>query len=53
LPDAAQLLLYELTPDCAARAAFIDAASANWNESELARRADVTADKRYALHEGV
>ncbi len=40
----AQRLLAELTADKAARVAFIIATSANWNETERARREDVAED---------
>jgi integrase len=42
--EEAQRLLAELTPGHAARVAFIIATSANWSESERARRQDVTSD---------
>jgi len=38
-------LLAELTADRAARVAFILATSANWNESERARRPDINRDR--------
>ena len=43
-PAELHALLAELTPDRAARVAFIVATSANWGESESARGADVAAD---------
>jgi integrase len=51
-PEEMQRLLAELTPDRAARVAFIVATSANWNETELARRADVASDFSSALIRG-
>ncbi|MDB4985918.1 MAG: integrase family protein [Myxococcaceae bacterium] len=48
----AQRLLAELTPDRAARVAFIVATSANWNESERARREDVAKDLTTAIIRG-
>ncbi len=41
-----QLLLAQLTPDRAARVAWIVATSGNWRESERAERADVAPDLR-------
>jgi integrase len=51
-PGELRLLLDQLTPDRAARAAFIIATSANRKESELARREDVAADKSQVLIRG-
>jgi integrase len=51
-PVEARILLDELTPDRAARVAFIIATSANWNESELARRLDVADDKSQVVIRG-
>jgi integrase len=50
--DEAQLLLAELTADHAARVAFIIATSANWNETERARRQDVADDLSLVLIRG-
>jgi integrase len=47
-----QLLLQRLSPDKAARVAFIVATSANWRESELALRSDVVADTGELLIRG-
>lgn len=49
---AAQKLLAELTADRAARVAFIVATSANWNETERARREDVSANFSSVLIRG-
>jgi integrase len=43
-PEELEKLLRELIPEHAARVAFIVATSANWRESELARREDVSED---------
>jgi integrase len=48
----AQRLLAELTPDRAARVAFILATSANWSETERARRQDVARDLAHVLIRG-
>ena len=48
----AQHLLAELTSDRAARVAFILATSANWNETERARRDDVASDLSFVLIRG-
>jgi integrase len=50
--DELPLLLAELTPDRAARVAFIVATSANWNESERARREDIADDGSRVLVRG-
>ena len=47
-----QKLLAQLTPDRAARVAFIVATSANWTESDKALRADVDLKKRTVLIRG-
>ncbi len=44
-PEELQKLLAKLTPDHAARVAFIVATSACWGETERARREDVAPDK--------
>jgi len=41
------VLVAELTPDHAARAAFMVATSANWGETERAKRLDVSPDLRF------
>jgi integrase len=50
--DEAHQLLAELTPDHAARVAFIIATSANWSESERVRRQDVSQDRSQVLIRG-
>ncbi len=42
--DELQKLLAQLTPDHAARVAFAVATSANWRETELAKREDIDTD---------
>jgi integrase len=51
-PQELQLLLQELTPDRAARVAFIVATSASWGESELALTEDITTDLSAVLIRG-
>jgi integrase len=50
--DELALLLGQLTPDKAARVAFIVATSACWHETELALREDVSNDRSYVLIRG-
>jgi integrase len=53
LPEAeVNQLLAQLTPDHAARVAFIVATSANRNETELARREHISADHRFVQIHG-
>ena len=51
-PDELAKLLAELTPDRAARAAFIVATSACWRETELALTEDISLDLRSVLLRG-
>ncbi len=51
-PEELEKLLPELIPEHATRVAFIVATSANWHESELARREDVSKDFRTVLLRG-
>src|SRR5258708_7081878 len=51
-PEELQRLLAQLTPDHAARVAFIVATSACWGESERAVREDVSSDLRQVLIRG-
>jgi len=51
-PEELQKLLAQLTPDYAARVAFIVATSACWGESDRALREDVSPDLRQVLIRG-